>query len=111
MSKPYMHGLCHRCDRRAGFHEKGIRPRYECGTGMSVMSCYMYEPVKPVVLRRTKHDLRRFGFRVSPVGLADGSTEGVHVPGETKKARTAAWVFVPRGFTLVRNSDKTEVAS
>ena len=109
MSEPYMHGLCHRCDRRAEFHEKGVQPRYECGTGMSVMSCYMYRPVTPLVLRRTLHDRRRFGFRVSPVGLVDGSTEGLPVPEKTKKARTAAWVFVPEGYTLVRNSEKVEV--
>ena len=40
--------LCFRCEHRARFHERGWRPRMECGSEGSVCSCYMYKPVLPV---------------------------------------------------------------
>ena len=52
-------GLCHRCEHRASFLEKGHAPRCECGdTTCSVSSCYMYMPVLPVILERNKDDKR-----------------------------------------------------
>ena len=48
-----MKGLCFRCDFRAKFLEGGSRPRHECGdVNTASMSCYMYKPVKPVILGR-----------------------------------------------------------
>ncbi len=103
MSKPFMQGLCHRCDRRAVFHEKGIRPRYECGTTSSVFSCYMYAPVRPLVLRRTKGDRRNFMYRESPAGLLNGYYLKWVVKSGPKKARQYAEVFLPYNYTLVAN--------
>lgn len=44
-------GLCFRCDYRARFLETGRRPRFECGNiEQCSHGCYMYKPVKPVIL-------------------------------------------------------------
>ena len=44
-------GLCFRCEHRAKFLEAGRRPRCECGEiNETKWACYMYRPVKPVVL-------------------------------------------------------------
>jgi hypothetical protein len=44
-------GLCFRCEYRAKYLEEGIQPRCECGmANASVISCYMYKPVCPVIL-------------------------------------------------------------
>ena len=55
--------LCYRCEHRAQFNESERRPRYECGdTKMSVCGCYMYKPVRPVILEKDKDDIRpQFG--------------------------------------------------
>jgi len=55
--------LCYRCEHRAQFLENGPRPRYECGEiQTSKIACYMYRPVKSVVLARDKDDERpQFG--------------------------------------------------
>lgn len=51
--------LCHRCEHRAVFLEKGHGPRCECkDTGRSVFGCYMYQPVRPCVLQRREGDSR-----------------------------------------------------
>ena len=50
--------LCWRCEHRAVFHEQKIQSRYECGQNMAVGSCYMFQPVKPVILKRSKGDKR-----------------------------------------------------
>jgi hypothetical protein len=69
--------LCNRCEHRARFHESGKGPRYECSqTQQAVDSCYMYEPVTPVVLKRNPGDRRPtlvgwlFSARCHAVGLA-----------------------------------------
>ena len=56
-------GLCFRCEHRARFLEMGDRPRYECGNVESCMhGCYMYLPVKPVILKQDEDDNRpQFG--------------------------------------------------
>lgn len=57
-------GLCFRCEHRAKFLEGGSRPRFECGDpSMNKWACYMYQPVKPVVLAKLdKRDKRpQFG--------------------------------------------------
>lgn len=43
-------GLCFRCEYRARFYETGHGPRYECQQPeITVCSCYMYKPVRPVI--------------------------------------------------------------
>ena len=62
MTKPITFiGLCHRCEHRAVWHETKARPRYECGAEDAVAGCYMYKPVKPVVLVKVKGDRRPLG--------------------------------------------------
>ena len=51
--------LCYRCEHRARAYEKGMAPRFECGNlDHAVVGCYMYEPVRPVVLRRDAGEKR-----------------------------------------------------
>jgi len=51
--------LCTRCEHRAAFYEIATGPRYECqDITTSVISCYMYLPVRPVVLKKLKGDKR-----------------------------------------------------
>ena len=67
------HGLCHRCEHRIKWLETGMhRPRCECGDVNAVKgadgnwyvhssakhSCYMYEPVKPLVMEVDKGECR-----------------------------------------------------
>jgi len=72
-------GLCHRCEHRVKYIEdyekekqKLIaegrrneieslfvhRPRCECGGGSAVHSCYMYQPVKPLIIEKNEGDER-----------------------------------------------------
>jgi len=52
-------GLCFRCEWRARYFETGSGPRMECGTTTrSSYSCYMYTPVRPVVLVANEGDKR-----------------------------------------------------
>jgi len=51
-------GLCYRCEYRASYHETGRHPRLECANNNSVISCYMYLPVKPLIVKRNKEDNR-----------------------------------------------------
>jgi hypothetical protein len=65
-TQPY--GLCFRCEHRARFVEfnarfpnstQAPRPRYECGEpNASKHSCYMYQPVRPVILAADTGDKR-----------------------------------------------------
>lgn len=46
-----MSGLCYRCEYRAQFLENKRRPRHECGViEEAVNGCYMFKPVKPIVV-------------------------------------------------------------
>ena len=71
-------GLCHRCEHRAEFLETGVGPRYECQQTFAVGSCYMYRPVKGLVLARDRYDKRQVGdpamvaARAHAVGIAPG---------------------------------------
>lgn len=51
-------GLCWRCEHRALFHEGKGQSRYECGQNTAVVSCFMFQPVKPVILKKEKGDKR-----------------------------------------------------
>ena len=72
------YGLCHRCEWRADYKETGNRPRYECGMDTAVVSCYMYRPVAPLILKRNKGDRRpplagaMLSARMYAIGVADG---------------------------------------
>lgn len=59
-------GLCYRCEHRANFYETGEGSRCECKSPeMSVNSCYMYRPVRPVVIKRNDGDERpQFGLSI-----------------------------------------------
>ena len=49
--------LCWRCQNRVNFIEYHARPRNECGlVHMSVESCYMFQPVKPIVVEKSFKD-------------------------------------------------------
>jgi hypothetical protein len=53
-----MKSLCNRCEHRAIWLEGGNAPRYECGQHWAVGACYMFEPVKPILVCRNKSDKR-----------------------------------------------------
>ena len=42
--------LCYRCEHRAVGMEEGRGPRHECWHEGAKVSCYMYKPVRPLVL-------------------------------------------------------------
>lgn len=65
-------GLCHRCEHRAEFLETGVGSRYECQQTFAVGSCYMYQPVRGIVLARDKYDKRRIGDPVAISARAHG---------------------------------------
>lgn len=57
--------LCFRCEHRALWHESNgeWKPRCECGDyKISKFTCYMYRPVKPVVLEKLDKKDRRSVF-------------------------------------------------
>lgn len=69
-------GLCFRCDYRADFLETGRTPRFECGVIESaVCGCYMFLPVKPIVIKKRDGDPR-------PITLDyfSGRVERVNIP-------------------------------
>lgn len=51
------HGLCFRCEHRAQYYETGLSPRMECGEPETCKyTCYMYKPVRPVVVKAQDPD-------------------------------------------------------
>jgi len=81
--------LCYRCEHRAEFlSNHGRRPRSECGNvNASQSGCYMYQPCRPVVVKKNKGDKRPlFGpamiaARYSAVRVADDMELNVHKNG------------------------------
>lgn len=52
-------GLCHRCEHRVRHLENNsYQPRYECGQSFAVHSCYMYIPVKPIIIEPDEGETR-----------------------------------------------------
>lgn len=80
------YGLCYRCEHRALWNEtQNHRPRFECGADISVRSCYMFQPIKPLVLEPNEKDNRPiFGptmlsARMHSVGFIDMELEVIEV--------------------------------
>ena len=108
MKKKY-HALCNRCEHRIKFIETGMRPRYECGElpfvdddgevhNSAKVGCYMYQPVKPVVLAVDEGDdrpqfagamisARSHGVEIADMDLNVYSTENGNVLFWDKKNR------------------------
>jgi len=85
--------LCYRCDARAEFLENGYGPRYECGQVNSAKySCYMYRPVKPVLLVRNSNDNRPqfVSYQMSARSHANGFTD-MHL--ELKEADNGSCLY------------------
>lgn len=72
--------LCRRCEHRAQAYDTGSGPRYECTqyTG-SVSTCYMYEPVKPAILKKVQGDKRgQFaGWMLSARSVFNGTPDNL----------------------------------
>ena len=71
--------LCHRCEHRARHLERGCDgPRYQCALSSAIISCYMYRPVVPLVIKSNKGDTRplagpgAFSSRAHAIAVADG---------------------------------------
>lgn len=61
--KSECNGLCFRCEHRANYLENGSQPRCECGDiKSSKYACYMYKPVRPVVLSPLNKEDKRPRF-------------------------------------------------
>ena len=84
--------LCYRCQHRVQYLESldetfPHSPRFECGLiTESKSSCYMFEPVKPVIVKKQKGDKRLLnpgymGARFDYVKEADGKLEIKKVKG------------------------------
>lgn len=70
-------GLCFRCEHRALFHEEKIQPRCECSmTNCAVHSCYMFKPVRPIVLKQLdKKDKRPMSLNYFSCRVCGKKTE------------------------------------
>lgn len=71
-------GLCFRCEYRAKFLEEGNGPRFECKVPeMSVMGCYMFQPVKPICIKPREGDNRPMSLNYfsSRIERVDASPE------------------------------------
>ncbi len=81
--------LCHRCEHRASFLENGTRHRFECGTNNAVWCCYMFSPVKPLVIKAIRGERRDingpwvFSGRARAVRISKGEYTARRVKGGT----------------------------
>jgi hypothetical protein len=103
--------LCYRCEHRARYHETGHGPRCECGdTNSATCGCYMYAPVAPLVLRRSKGDRRRFGYRTQAVSVAATKQVSVAMSGSPKSKGPATWVRVaiPLGVDVTKIAEASQ---
>ena len=89
-------GLCFRCEYRTKYLEEGNGPRFECKVPeMSVIGCYMFQPVKPIVIKPREGDnrplsLNYFSARVERV---DVSPELELRGEETKEGILVYWKY------------------
>lgn len=89
-------GLCFRCESRALFLETGRRPRFECGDiEQCNHGCYMYKPVKPVILAKVTGDVRpQFGPSfISARSRYAGKPKMVLNVREVDEGNVLYWVF------------------
>jgi len=88
--------LCFRCQHRAAFLESSgtHRPRFECGeVHRAVMSCYMYRPPRPLLLRPVPGDRRPLGgpALIAARLLAVGEARGEWVLRRQRRAWIMLW--------------------
>ena len=90
-------GLCYRCEHRAFFLETGSGARFECSQPeMSVMGCYMFQPVKPICIKPREGDSRPMSLNYfsSRVERVDASPE-LELKGEkTKEGILVYWKLI-----------------
>ena len=102
-------GLCWRCEHRARFHETGSRPRFECGTIMSVHSCYMWEPCKPIVVGPIEGEKRpifagwMLAGRIRSYALIDHERLCLKLVDIDGRAVAAVWTIKPNKKTKKAN--------
>lgn len=64
MSEHNYVGLCYRCQHRLDFLEKGRQPRCQCGDiDKAVGSCYMFKPIKPLIIVPFESEKRIEGLK------------------------------------------------
>lgn len=96
-----MTGLCYRCEHRAKFHEDGSQPRFECGQiKQSVFRCYMFQPVKPIVLIPDKDDPRKAITGYFAPRSEGRKTDDVEL---TSKIKEDGWLLYWKPKTEVEN--------
>jgi len=97
-----MDGLCHRCEHRAQYLETGGRyqPRCECGmTGRAVWTCYLFQPVKPLLLERNEEEDPRPlspGYFSCRFHIADSQPDW-KLQRQTQGNDRALFYWMPRG--------------
>ena len=106
--------LCYRCEYRAQFLETGRRPRFECGEiEKSKYVCYMYRPVKPIVLKRSdaaKDDPRPehagyFGCRMEGTKVLDNDNIHLAIEQLNEEESVEFWV-TQRVFDKIKDNEK-----
>ena len=98
------HSLCFRCEHRALWLEtKTHRPRYECGDEKSSKySCYMYQPVVPLVLEKDKGESRALGIGWALAGRGHAVGLPVVIPDLLKKGKSVLRYYTPSTHKEVR---------
>lgn len=76
---PFPYGLCHRCEHRAAARETGHGPRIQCADEDTRVACYMYQPVRPLVLIAIDGEDRPITARVAGRAHAKGLMSGAMV--------------------------------
>jgi len=91
------HSLCFRCEHRALWMEtKSRRPRCECGDEKSSRySCYMYQPVVPLVLEKDKGESRALGIGWALTGRGHAVGLPVVIPHLKTKGKSVLIYNVP----------------
>ena len=87
-------GLCHRCDHRATFLERGFSLRYECSqVNKAISSCYAYRPVTPLLLKKDSGDKcpQFAGAMISSRSHSEGLSDCRLNLEQSKKGSTLYW--------------------
>jgi hypothetical protein len=90
--------LCHRCEIRAQIMEGGASvPRYECGDrDNAIVSCYMFRPVIPPVLKMNKGERRPFPASA----MISGRVTAARLPKNVKEAFLNRLVLSENQFVI-----------